>query len=72
MNTYLLPICYPEILPEIITVVARDFAQAQEKFMSKIARQLRWDDYPDEWKPFKDEALDQDCLIGDVYDKDQF
>ena len=72
MNTYLLPICYPELLPEIITVVAQNYAQAQDKLMSKIARQIPWEDYPDDWEQFKKEALEQDCLIGDFYDKDQF
>ena len=72
MNTYSLPICYPELLPDILPVVPHNYAQAHATFMSKIARPLPWEDYPDDWEQFKKEALDQDCLIGDFYDKDQF
>ena len=71
MNTYLLPICYPDILPEIITVTARTYNDAQEKFMHKVCSYLKEDDYFD-WKEFKDAMCEKDCLIGEIYDKDQF
>lgn len=71
MNTYLLPICYPEKFPEIITVCAASYNDAKDKFIHKICSKLKIDDYF-EWDEFLDDMSQSDCYIGEIYDKDQF
>lgn len=72
MNTYLLPICYPELMPEIITVIANSLDSAEDKFMEHITRRLDTDETWNDWEQFIDDMLHRDCYIGEIYDKDQF
>lgn len=72
MNTYLLPICYPDILPVIITVVAPSLGDAQDKFMNKVCNHLDIDNVYDDWTSFVHDMCDHDCYVGEIYDKDQF
>lgn len=72
MNTYLLPICYPEELPKIITVISKEFEQAEDKFMDIICNHLDVDNNFISWSDFVSEMCEQDCLVGEIYDIDQF
>lgn len=71
MNNYLLPICYPNEYPVIISVMANSYENAKDKFMSKITSHVKWDVDLD-WDDFLDYASDRDCYIGDIYDQDSF
>lgn len=69
MNKYLLPVDDGQIY--ILSVSAKDFEQAKDKFIDEFADAFEYPNNGD-WEEVQDWLAEHNIYIGDIYDIEEF
>lgn len=76
MNTYLIPYACTESHCDIFKIVARSYAECEQKIMSRFVRQYEDDDNIagiDDYDRFCDYLWDTyDIMIGNIHELDEY
>lgn len=71
MSKYLLAVCFPEEIPQIIGTHARNMDDAENRFMHSITESCDLDVASD-WDEFLEIAYNADILIGEINSIEEF